>query len=35
VLIVNPGVSVTPTIDDYLPRFPSFGFLWKFGPGAD
>ncbi|MFZ2508168.1 MAG: TonB-dependent receptor plug domain-containing protein [Steroidobacteraceae bacterium] len=34
VLTINPGVSVTPTIDDYLPRFPSFGFLWRFGPGA-
>jgi hypothetical protein len=34
VLNVGPGVSVTPEFLDYLPRFPSFGFVWKFGPGA-
>ncbi len=33
-LIIGPSLSVTPTVDDYLPLFPSFGFVWQFGPGA-
>jgi hypothetical protein len=30
-----PGSSVaaSPVYDDYLPLFPSFGFVWTFGPG--
>ncbi len=27
-------VSVSPNINDFLPFFPSFGFVWTFGPGA-
>jgi hypothetical protein len=31
----EPGSSVvaSPVYDDYLPLFPSFGFVWTFGPG--
>ena len=32
-LILTPTVSATPSIDSYLPFFPSFGFAWTFGPG--
>ncbi|MDJ0710764.1 MAG: TonB-dependent receptor [Woeseiaceae bacterium] len=34
-LELDAGVSVSPVIDDYLPRFPSFGFLWRFGQGVN
>lgn len=33
-LTINP-IAATPTIDNYMPLFPSFGFVWTFGPGAD
>ncbi len=33
-LTVQPTVSVTPNFDAYMPFFPSFGFVWTFGPGA-
>ena len=29
----GPTVNVLPNIDDYLPLFPSFGLVWRFGPG--
>lgn len=32
---VGQGISVSPEFDEFLPRFPSFGFVWRFGPGAD
>ena len=32
-LNIGSSVSVSPTFDEYLPLFPSFGFVWKFGPG--
>ena len=35
ILDLRSGVSVSPVVDDYLPRFPSFGFLWRFGQGVD
>ena len=31
-LVLTPTVSATPSIDSYLPFFPSFGFAWTFGP---
>lgn len=34
ILDLAQGVSVSPVVDDYLPRFPSFGFLWRFGQGV-
>ena len=34
ILNLGEGVSVSPIVDDYLPRFPSFGFLWRFGQGV-
>jgi outer membrane receptor protein involved in Fe transport len=34
-LSIGSGISVAPEIDDYLPLFPSFGFVWRFGPGAE
>jgi hypothetical protein len=34
-LTIDQGVSVSPVVDDYLPRFPSFGFVWRFGQGID
>jgi len=33
-LTVGPTLSATPTIDSFMPLFPSFGFVWTFGPGA-
>ena len=33
-LSISPGVTVAPQFDDFLPFFPSFGFVWRFGPGA-
>ena len=27
----SPTVSATPSVDSYLPFFPSFGFTWTFG----
>ena len=35
ILELDGGVSVSPVVDDYLPRLPSFGFLWRFGQGVD
>lgn len=29
------GLSVAPEFDEFLPFFPSFGFVWRFGPGAN
>jgi hypothetical protein len=29
-----PALSVSPNYDAFLPFFPSFGFVWTFGPGA-
>jgi hypothetical protein len=29
-----PSVTVAPVFDEYVPFFPSFGFVWTFGPGA-
>ncbi|NNE05585.1 MAG: TonB-dependent receptor plug domain-containing protein [Xanthomonadales bacterium] len=34
-LSLNPVISVQPNIDDFLPFFPSFGFVWTFGPGSN
>jgi hypothetical protein len=34
-LILGQGASVAPEFDEFLPRFPSFGFIWRFGPGAE
>lgn len=31
----QPVVTVSPTFDEFLPRFPSFGFVWRFGPGTE
>ena len=31
----GPSLVVTPNFDDFLPFFPSFGFVWTFGPGAE
>jgi hypothetical protein len=33
-LTISPSPSVSPVFEEYLPMFPSFGFVWKFGPGA-
>ena len=33
-LTFGQTVSASPNIDDFLPFFPSFGFVWTFGPGA-
>ncbi len=35
ILDLSPSVNVSPVVDDYLPRLPSFGFLWRFGQGID
>lgn len=34
-LSIGQGISVAPEFDEFLPLFPSFGFIWRFGPGAD
>jgi hypothetical protein len=34
-LSLGQGIAVSPQFDDYLPLFPSFGFVWRFGRGAD
>ena len=33
-LSIGQGLTVSPEFDDFLPFFPSFGFVWRFGPGA-
>ncbi len=33
-LVYGPPLAASPNFDDYLPFFPSFGFVWTFGPGA-
>ncbi len=33
-LTLASGVVASPVFDDYLPLFPSFGFVWTFGPGV-
>jgi len=33
-LAVGPPLTASPSYDDFLPFFPSFGFVWTFGPGA-
>lgn len=33
-LSIGQGISVSPEFDEFLPFFPSFGFIWRFGPGA-
>ncbi len=32
---VSPSFAASPNFDDYLPFFPSFGFVWTFGPGVN
>ncbi len=34
-LAIGSNVVASPVIDNYLPFFPSFGFVWTFGPGID
>ena len=34
-LSIGQGISVAPKFDEFLPLFPSFGFVWRFGPGAE
>ena len=34
-LTFGSTVSATPEIDHFIPLFPSFGFVWTFGPGAN
>ena len=34
-LTFDQTLTVTPNIDEFLPFFPSFGFVWTFGPGAN
>jgi len=31
-LVIGSSVSASPVFDDYLQFFPSFGFVWTFGP---
>jgi hypothetical protein len=33
-LAYGPPLSASPNYDEFLPFFPSFGFVWTFGPGA-
>ncbi len=33
-LAVGPPLTASPNFDEFLPLFPSFGFVWTFGPGA-
>jgi len=33
-LVYGPPLTASPNFDDYLPFFPSFGFVWTFGPGT-
>jgi hypothetical protein len=34
-LTLGNTIVASPVYDDYLPFFPSFGFVWTFGPGVD
>ena len=34
-LSFNQGIAAAPEFDEFLPFFPSFGFVWRFGPGAE
>lgn len=33
-LSLGSTATAAPEFDDYLPLFPSFGFVWRFGAGA-
>jgi outer membrane cobalamin receptor len=33
-LAIGPPITASPNFDEFLPLFPSFGFVWTFGPGA-
>ncbi len=33
-LSTGSSASASPVLDDYLQFFPSFGFVWAFGPGV-
>jgi len=33
-LTIGSTVTASPNYDAFLPFFPSFGFVWTFGPGA-
>lgn len=32
---IAPSFLASPNFDEFLPLFPSFGFVWTFGPGAE
>ena len=34
-LVIGTTVAAAPEFEEYLPLFPSFGFIWRFGSGAD
>lgn len=34
-LSIGSTVTASPNYDAFLPFFPSFGFVWTFGPGAN
>ena len=34
-LTIGASVTASPNYDAYLPFFPSFGFVWTFGPGVN
>jgi len=34
-LSIGSTVTASPNYDAFLPFFPSFGFVWRFGPGAN